>query len=453
MLGSMRRLFVAVVIAHAIGCGEDRPGPTLDDLRQPTGLLVSPEGRWAYVSNGNWDRGETGGSVIALDLRGLDRATTTTPAAGEPTRAEPCRAKDGRLSCSASHMVVPNAGRGVGNAVGNLVLDRPSGQAGVSRLITVQRAPSAIVWFDVTIDGDGPELDCGATFDGACDEVHTITQALERPEVALPEDPSRIEIDDQGFRFAYVPHLLGGAISLLALDGEVGPELVDVATDFYRTDPFEATEYAGGFGVASRPCDLANPPVGSRECTRPVLYTSQRFFPSVRRFAVAPGLDVISPGDESSLAVVNPESVVSQPYMADLAFEDPTGGVDLLVVQTTPPALLRVDTTVEEDGDSGDHVIATLPLCEEPNMLAVHRQDGAEPLALVTCFADGALAVIGLSSFRLIQTVTLGAGANELQVDAATQRAYVVNTQDDSISVVALDRTNAAFLTEIARIE
>jgi hypothetical protein len=350
-------------------------------------------------------------------------------------------------------MVVPGSGRGVGSAVGNLVLDRPSGQAGVSRLITVQRAPSAIIFFDVTIDADGPKLDCGATFDGACDEVHTIRQALERPEIALPDDPSRVELDDQGFRFAYVPHLLGGAISLLALDGEVGPELVDVAADFYRTDPFEETEYAGGFGVASRPCSLDNPPFGSRECTRPVLYTSQRFYPSVRRFAVAPGLDVISPGDESSLAVVNPEAVLSQPYMADLAFEDPTGGVDLLVVQTTPPALLRVDTTVEEDGDSGDHVTATLPLCEEPNMLSVFRPEGAEPLALVTCYADGALAVIGLSSFRLIQTVTLGAGANELQVDEATQRAYVVNTKDESISVVALDRTNPAFLTEIARIE
>lgn len=451
MLPAVRRICAALLLA--IACGEDRPAPTLDDLRQPTGILLSPEGRWAYVTNGNWDRTEAGGGVFALDLRGLDRALGGAPGSGAPTRAEPCRQLGDRLSCSAEHMIVDGSGRRLGSAVGSLALDRPSGQAGVSRLITVQRAPSAIVWFDVTIDADGPELDCGTTTDGACDDVHTITRALERAEVALPDDPSRVELDDQGFRFAYVPHLFGGAISLLALDGEVGPELVDVATDFYRADPFEGTEYAGGFSVASRPCSLENPPLGSRECTRPVLYTSQRFYPSVRRFAVAPGLDVISPGNESSLAVVNPESVLSQPYMADLEFEDPTGGVDLLVVQTTPPALLRVDTTVEEDGDSGDHVVATLPLCEEPNMLAVHRPEGAEPLALVTCYADGALAVVGLSSFRLVQQVELGAGANELQVDPATQRAYVVNTKDDSISVVALDRTNAAFLTEIARIE
>jgi hypothetical protein len=444
-------LFAIVVAGSA--CSGDLPAPTLDDLRQPTGFRLEPEGRWAYVSNGNWDRGETGGSILALDMRGLDRALATTPADGDPTRAAPCRPEGTRLRCSAAHMIVPGSGRGIGSAVGNIVIDRPSGQAGPTRLITVQRAPSAIVWFGVTIADDGPELDCGTAFDGSCDAVHVIDAALERAEVVLPDDPSRVVLDEQGFRFGYVPHLLGGAISLLLLDGEMGPELVDVQDDFYEPDPFEETEYAGGFSVASRPCDLANPPSGSLECTRPVLYTSQRFDPSVRRFAVDPGRDLIAPGDRSSLAIVNPESVASTPFMADLAFEDPTDGVDLLVVQTSPPALLRVDTTVEEDGESGDHVIGTLPLCEQPNMLAVHRPEGGEALALVTCFADGALAVVGLSSFRVIQIVELGAGANEVQIDPVTQRAYVVNTRDDSISVVALDRTNAAFLTEIARIE
>ncbi len=443
----------ALLAGLVIACGADRPPPSLDRLRQPTGLHLSHEGRWAYVSNGNWDRGETGGGILVLDLEGLDADLATAPGEGAPTTASPCREADGRLSCRAAHMIVPRAGRGIGSAVGNLVMDRPSGDAGASRLLTIQRAPAAVVWFSVTVGPGGPVLDCGRDFDGGCDAVHTIVQALERPDVTLAANPSRVVLDDQGYRFAYVPHLLGGSLSLLALDGELGPELVDVSSGFFRTDPFENTEFAGGFGVASRPCDAAAPPTASRECTRPVLYTSQRFFPSIRRFGVAPGLDVLVPGTETSVAQINPTSVVSVPFMGDLAFEDPRAGTSLLVVQTSPAALLRIDTSIGEDDDPRDVVRGAVPLCEQPNLLAVHRPEDAEALALVTCFGEGLLAVVGLSSFRVLQTIELGAGANEIAIDAARRRALVANTLDDSISVVSLDHADPRFLTELARIE
>lgn len=450
----MQRILAGTIVAGVLSCGGQRPPPTLDRLRQPTGLQLSPEGRWAFVTNGNWDASESGGGVLVLDLEGLHAALEAPPSADATTRAQPCRALDDRLSCSAEQMVVPGANHRLGSAIGNLVLDRPSGDAGAARLITVQRSPAAIVWFSVTTGPDGPVLDCGEDFDGACDEVHTLTQLADRPaDGALPDDPSRVVLDDQGYRFAYVPHLIGGALSLLALDGEAGPELVDIVSEFYRDDPFEATDYAGGFGVASRPCDPSAAPSGSRDCTRPVLYATQRYFPSVRRFAVAPGLDVVVPGGEASLAVVNPEVVASVPYMGDLAFEDPEAGTDLLVVQTSPGALLRVDTAIAADGDPADEVLGAVPLCEQPNLLAVHRPEGGEALALVTCFGEGRLAAVGLGGFRLLKTLDLGDGANEIVIDAARELALVVNTRDDSISVVALDRSDATFLTEVARIE
>ncbi len=431
------------VLLGASACGRDRPDATLDDLRQPTGLALSPEGRLLFVTNGNWDRSQARGGVLTLDLAALGGD-------GKACAAAPAQ---GRRSCDAAAMVVPGGAVGLGSAVGNLAVDRPGGDGGPLRLLTVQRLPSAVVWMDVVEGDDGPMLDCGQADDGECDDVHVLDQAFDRPGVELPDDPSRVVVDDQGYRFAYVPHLLGGAISLVALDGELGPELADVVGEFYRSDPFDETEYAGGFGVDARPCDLANPPAGSRECTRSVLYTSQRFFPSVRRFAVAPGLDVLVPGDESSLATVNPESVHQQPYLGDLAFEDPAGGTSLLVVQTTPASLLRVDTTVADDGDPRDAVVGMLPLCEQPNLLALHRPSAGEPLALVSCFADGELAIVGLSSWRVLAQLALGAGANEIAIDAVAQRAYVANTLDDSISVVSLDRDAAGYLAEIARIE
>jgi hypothetical protein len=453
MLAAVHRILAGTLVAAVLSCGGQRP-PTLDRLRQPTGLQLSPDGRWAFVTNGNWDASESGGGVLVLDLERLHAALEGEANPADPTRQEPCRMRGDRLSCSAEHMVVPEANHRLGSAVGNLVLDRPSGDAGAARLITVQRSPAAIVWFSVMTGADGPVLDCGEDFDGACDEVHTLTQLADRPaDGSLPDDPSRVVLDDQGYRFAYVPHLVDGALSLLALDGEAGPEIVDIVSDFYRDDPFEATDYAGGFGVASRPCDPSAAPSGSRDCTRPVLYATQRYFPSVRRFAVAPGLDVVVPGGEASLAVVNPEVVASVPYMGDLAFADPRAGTDLLVVQTSPGALLRVDTAPGSDGDPADTVLGAVPLCEQPNLLAVHRPEGGEALALVTCFGEGRLAVVGLGGFRLLKTLDLGEGANEIVIDAARQIALVVNTRDDSISVVGLDRSDATFLTEVARIE
>lgn len=444
-----------MVLTWLGACGRDLPEATLDDLRQPTGVALSDEGRFLFVTNGNWDQSERTGGAIVLDLQALHDAVEAGGDAG-PCRVVSAQPRD-RTECRAGRLVVPRAGIALGSAIGNLARDRPAGATGALRLLTVQRAPAAVVWFDVIEGDDAPRLDCGVGFDGNCDDVHVISTAPDRGDLRLPPDPARIVIDDQGYRFAYVPQLFGeraspkADLSLVDLDGEFGPELVNVAQDVYRDDPFDGTDYSGGYGVASRPCDPGNAPDGSRDCTRPVLYGSQRFFPSLRRFAVAPGLDVIVPGEESSIAQVNPESVQQQPFLADLAFEDPVAGVDLLVVQTTPPALLRIDTTVQ-DGRSVDAVIGILPLCEQPNTLAVHRRDDDEALALVSCFAEGELAIVGLSSWRVLQQLELEAGANEITIDPTWQWAFVANTQADSISVVSLDRDAAGYLTEIARI-
>lgn len=442
----VRRAAACMLAALAVACGPQKPEPTIDALRQPTGLRLTDDGRWAFVSNGNWDRGESGGAIVGLDLADLHRALD-----GDPGGA--CRGDDEPIRCRASEMIVAGTALGPGSAVGNLVLDRPSGELGSLRLFTVQRAPEAVLWFDVDVSGDRPTIDCGLGIDGGCDAAHTVVASPDRPDLELPSDPSRIVLDDQGYRFAYVPQLLGQSISLLALDGEFGPELVDVVGEFFRSDPFEDTDYSGGFGVASRPCDPANAPGSTRECTRPLVYATQRYFPGVRRFTVATGLDVIAGGGESSLVGANPESVVSLPYMGDLAFEDQQTATSLLVVQTSPSALLRVDTSLDDDDEPGDAVRATISLCEQPNLLAVHRPTEGESLALVTCYGEGALAIVGLSSFRLIATLAVGDGANEIAIDADREVALIANTRDDTIAVVSLDRTNADFATIVARIE
>ncbi|MCB9716805.1 MAG: hypothetical protein H6712_23305 [Myxococcales bacterium] len=424
--------------------------PSLDALRQPTGLAVSPTGAVLLVTNGNWDRVETDSTLMAVDLAELFAAL-------EDEGSGACRrvsSDDPTLECNPAAFIDPQATVRLGTGAGNIAIDQPAGEAGLVRLLVTTRSPASVTWMDLVQGGEGVRLDCGQDDDQRCGEAHEIRAS---DNDRLPGEPSRVVVDDQGARYAYVPHLLGGALSLLALDGENGPELADVEGDFFRAGPFEDEELIGGFGVASLPCDPLAPSDESRDCERPVLFASQRYFPGVRQFGVAPGLDLLLSGPEVTLDAINPEVVEARPFMGDLVFEDAHGD-HLLVVQTTPPALLRVDTRLGDDGSPRNALVGALPLCDNPNVIAVTRPEAgeeavvAEPLALVTCRSAGRLAVVGLGSFRMLASVPVGEGAHEVVVDHERGQAYVSNPEEDTISIVELDPRSPRRFQEWARL-
>jgi hypothetical protein len=438
-------------LAVASACQPD-PGevPDLDALRQPTGLAVSPSQPVLLVTNGNWDRVELDSTLVAIDLVALYTELGQPGEAGDRTR--PCRrvaADDATIECDEAAFIDPEATVRLGTGAGNVAIDRPGGAEGPLRLLVPTRSPASITWIDVVAGSTGPRLDCGQDEQGICGDDHRITSS---PTVRLPGEPARVEVDEQGARFAYVPHLLGGALSLVALDGERGPELTDSEAEFFRTDPFEDEELAGGFGVASRACDPTRPSLESRDCERPLLYATQRYLPSLRQLTVAPGLDLILPGREIAVTALNPQVVLGRPFMGDLAFEDPAVGERLLVVQTTPPGLVRMDTSLGDDDSPVDRLLETVPLCDGPNVLAVHRPEGGEALALVTCGTAKRLAVVGLGSFRELASVPVGTGAYEVVIDAERQQAYVSNPGEDTISIVSLEPYSPRRFTEWARI-
>jgi hypothetical protein len=439
----------ALVVASA--CRLD-PGEVPDPgvLRQPTGLAVSPSQPVLLVTNGNWDRTQLSSTLMVVDLEALFTELARPGAAGEATR--PCRRvaeDDATIECDETAFIDPDRTVRLGTGAGNIAMDRPGGREGPLRLLVPTRSPASITWIDVLSGDAQPRLDCGQDEAGICGEDHQIVAS---PEERLPGEPARVEVDDQGARFAYVPHLLGGSLSLLTLDGERGPELTDVEDEFFRTGPFEDEELAGGFGVASRRCDPARPSAESRECERPFLYTTQRYHPSIRELTVAQGLDLILPGREVTVLGLNPQVVVGRPFMGDLAFEDPAVGDRLLVVQATPPGLVRVDTSLDDEDHPVDTMQAVVPLSDGPNVLAVHRPEGGEALALVACGTAQRLAVVGLGSFREVASVPVGAGAYEVVVDEARLQAYVSNPGEDTISIVSLDPQSPLRFREWARI-
>lgn len=436
----------------AMGCAPPQgPAPSRDRIRQPSGLATLAEGTVLAVSGGNWDFREADGTLMLIDVERLLEEASQAEAGDALSQSTPCRLRDDGVDCLGAPFIDPETTVRPGSGIGDIAVDRPAGEQGPARLLVPVRDPRAIVWLDVVGDAGTVTLDCGQDDEGHCDDAHRITTNAEDEGESLPQEPARVFIDDQGFRFGYVPHLLGGSVSLLALDGDAGPELADVEGDFFREDPFDDEELRGGFAIAQRPCDPAAPAVQTRDCTRPYLYGSHRYFPGVRQFTVAPGLDLILPGGEVSLPTLNAAVVRGRPFMAELAFEDDTGDT-LLLVQTTPPGLLRVDTSLDERGRAVNDLLGIVPLCDDPNALALHRPDGGEPLALVACRADASLAVVGLGAFRLLRIVEVGAGPSDVVVDATGGYAYVANTEDDTISIVGVDNTRADFLSVVARI-
>ena len=434
------------------------PAPALDRLRLPTGALLTPDGGWLLVSNSNLDQRDAASTLVAIDVARLDAARAAPLAVGAtPTSARPCRrTEDGVASveCDVRLFIDPQRTIRLPSGAGNIALDRPSGTSGPLRLLIPSGVEPAVTWVDVLVGGAGElDVDCGQDGEGMCDTDHVLKYLANRTDsTRLPDDPARIFVDEAGFRYAYLPHLLGSMLTLIALDAEFGPKITDIEKDFYRPDPVNMNTFAGGFAVAQRACDPADPPTSTRDCSRPLLYTTHRFWPGVRVFSVYAGRDTIIPGGDHALTNVNPFESEDRPFMADLKFEDPATGERLLVVHTTPPSLEVIDTRLDEENDPADSAIANVSLCRNPNILAVHRPPAGERLALVSCYSDDQVAVVGLGSFQVIATVAVDDGPNELVIDDARRWLYTVNTLTSTIDVLDLDRLSPTFLRVVLRI-
>lgn len=454
-----RASLVAALVALG-SCGGTEPAPPLDSLRQPSGLALSPNGQWLFVTNGNWDRAQAGGTLAALDLVRLHAAleSDVAPAQTPLSGARPCRRVadgDETIECLPRGFIDAEQTVVFGDGLGNIAVDTRGAEAsgGPYRLLLPQRAPAALAWVDVIPNAEGVTLDCGQDDFGVCDDLHQVRRSAEDAGSIGP-DPSRVTLDDQGFRFAYLPHLLDGELTLIDLDGELGPEITARSdNEFYREDLFDEFDAAGGYAVAARACDPTLAAEVTRECDRPLLYTTHRYWPGIKSFTVAAGLEVILSGNDTRIAAIGAENVIARPIMGDLAFEDPAVGDRLLLVQTTPGALARVDTSIDPESESPRNTpLGSVGLCSNPNVLAVHRPPGEEALALVSCFSDGVVAVVGLATFTVVRRIVVGEGPNEMAIDATREQLYVANSREDTVSVVSLDRQSPQFLREWARV-
>ena len=445
-------LIGTLVCGATLGCAKDEPAP-LDRLLLPTGLAEDPAGTLLFVTNGNWDLSRLQSSLVVIDLDALDAGLSAPRDPGQALdRDRPCRsiADSLRLECDPSLVIEPELGVRLPSGAGNIGLDRPAGEQGPLRLLIPTRLSPTLSWVDVTgaAEADTPTaLDCGQREDRFCDEAHRIR---------VEAEPSRITVDNQGYRYAYLPHLLFRRLTLLDLDTEFGPRIVDVEQEFFREDELFDSGLGGGFSVVQRACDVEsdNAPSTTLDCVRPYMLASQRYWWGVRNFRVAPGIDVVVAGGDSTVIGPNLEAAEPKPLMGGMAFEDPEIGNRLLVVHTTPPALSRVDTSLNDAGNPRVDVLDTLSLCGNPNLIVVHRPadtgGGGPPLAAISCYGSDQVAIVDLNLFRVVETIDVGDGPNELLLDALRGYLFVANTAESTISIIDLDPTRVTYLSELA---
>lgn len=498
------------------GCQDRNNGetPPEDQLFFPSGLLLDPRAapgepaKYLFVANGNNDLGYNSGTLVAIDLEAYFDSWSRP---GEYSVDPYCNEVAGRCVLDVGSAVTPElpcrrlallpqivecteapfvaVSQRIGDFATLLTHSCEDGRDGASRVgctkprlwLPVRGDPS-IAFLDIDGPADSvPEFECGQGTGIECSDYYRLRHLRNDDELLeLPREPFNMLVSPSS-RLAYVSHSDGAGMSLIDLDGiddgtgtgSRRPAIVDIAGVF--RDPGGTT---GGFGLAERPCDPSDsPPSITLGCTRPLVYGSFRYSRLLTSFTIQ-GVEFDDPaeaaekcaasgeiGDIGKISCdervrsqrliapggLDPSSTGFRPILGDIAFPDSSGD-SLLVLQTGPGALLKMDTRVDVDGEPLDTPsVPPLELCDEPSRMELFEDDGAR-FALVSCFRAALIYVVDLQAFRVIETIVAGTGPYELEVDVPRKLLYLANNLEGSISIVDLSRERPTRFREIARI-
>jgi hypothetical protein len=252
--------------------GVERAGidPPKDELFFPTGLAVSPDGRFLFVTNGNSDLEYNGGTVAVVDLAAVSRRL----AAGAVSGCRWAPQNPDILECDETGLIIDEATVRIGSFASDLaVLERPEWApeadpetTGHYRLYAPVRGDPSVTYVDVLFENEeeGSALRCLSCGNGCADREADIPSCAddhvvggppaEAPyiDVDLPEEPYGIFVDES-LRLLYVSHLIGGGVTLFDLSDDDVPVLRQVTGELLSAGINGAR---GGFGVTSlRPGD------------------------------------------------------------------------------------------------------------------------------------------------------------------------------------------------------
>ena len=235
-----------------------------------------------------------------------------------------------------------------------------------------------------------------------------------------------------------------------------------------------------------RPCDRNLAPSVTDGCRHPLVYGGYRFTSAMSQ-VVAYRVDEAELMLANELSQCNDDTIVCKHCVgpsevgeiggvicepvAELAIvtfvvgfptmfagEDTLGGMAfsadgtrLFLAQTNPGGLLKIDTSLDEDGNARNNVIGLEETCPQPTAFQLYENDQVR-YGLVTCWRTAEMFVIDLETLDLVRQIRVGTGPHEMVVDLAREWVYVANSLDATLSVVDLGQTSQTRFSEIARI-
>lgn len=370
-------------------------------------------------------------------------------------------------------------------------------------LFTPVRGDPSVTWLELTGETD---LECGEadpeeSDPRRCGADFRLTNIRNDPDEArIPREPFQMEISaDPDQPLAYVTHPSGSAITMINMQGlasqdpdaEPEPVVIDINGGLFLA----GGAVTGSYGVAQRPCDpdLAPAPTlecdvvdGERICTaceRPLVYATHRFAKLITSFTVVaideqdliddpefgygqscvapdeldtPGGFICDPQVEA-YALFGPGGPTlnpglgggGSPVLGSIRFDD--NGDRLFVTQTTPGALLEVDTRLDDNGEPLDVGTNAIEVCAQPSSMTLYEK-GGQSFAFVSCFQVAQVFIVDLTSFQTISVVQTGIGPQEMLADPARDLVYVGNTLDGTISVIDMSPVRDSRFKEVARL-
>lgn len=425
-----------VLAAAACTASSEEVKPPETAFFFPTGLAVSPDDRFLFVTSANSDLRYDSGTITTVDVELVDNAVTNYRLSGAISGSCVLDQDGGAaLECDESDFLIPGAAVRVGNFTSAVGIQDKGG--GNLRLIAPVRGDPSVTWAEW--DGTARTLACGGGqgFE-LCDDAHRLTRMREDEDLPeVPDEPYAVYVDSVS-EYAMVTHLSSGTVTLVDSPIAGTPLLADAISGLFSGDGTDR----GATGIAGRLAGAGN-----------IVYAQSRTEDRIQMLTVARQdgePPFLVPSNYFFLNGVGGSGGASSDSRG-VVFD--ASGDRAYMINRLPPSLMVYDTSIDAtSGTPRNRLLAASDVCREASAVTLANGGGGDR-AYVTCFTTGELYIVDPRGASAVEAVTTVGRAPFGVVAAASRQLLFVSTfLDDSIAVVDIDPTSPTLNRVVLRI-
>lgn len=429
----------AVTLGLGLGLGactasSDEVRPPETELFFPTGVAISPDDQYLFVTSANSDLRYDSGTVTAIDVELVSNALNTfRTTGGLDAGCSVVQDGTGALSCAESAFLIGGAAVRIGNFTAALGI-QDLGNQNLRILVPVRGDPS-VTWIDW--NGADRSMSCGGGqgFE-LCDDAHRLTRLRNDEDLPeIPEEPYAIYVDSVA-QFAAVTHLRSGTVTLVDSPAAGTPVLADAVSGLF------AGQAPGTTGIAGRVAGADN-----------ILYVQSRAEDRIQMMTVARqdgAPPFLVPVEHFFLNSVGSGNAGPSSDSRGVVFG--SGGDRAYMINRFPPSMMVYDTSIDEVGQPANRLVTAVDVCREASAVAL-ADSGDGDRVYVSCFQNGELYSIDPRGRGIVEAVTtLGRGPFGVAAAPSRRLLFVSTFVDNSIAVVDIDPVSADRYRVVMRI-